>query len=114
MRKILIVDDNEPAARGMAALLARSGYVAYIAQNGKDALEKIAQLTPYAVILDIGLPDINGYEVAAKIQKLHTRPQRLIALTGYGQEGDKAKSAEAGFDAHLIKPVSLADVEAVL
>lgn len=113
-RTILIVDDNETAAVGLATLLTRSGHRAHTAFNGKEALDKIKSLAPEVVILDIGLPDISGYEVAALIRKAEVQPKRLIALTGYGQEDDKTKSAEAGFDAHLIKPVTLKDVEAVL
>jgi signal transduction histidine kinase len=111
---ILVVDDNEPAAKGLIALLNRQGHKAHMALTGADAIEKVQQLKPEVVILDIGLPDMNGYEVAKKIRALAVRPRKLIALTGYGQEDDKAKSADAGFDAHLTKPVSLADVEEVL
>ena len=113
-KTILIVDDNEPAAKGLATLLSRSGHTALIALTGKEALEKVASLKPDVVILDIGLPDMSGYEVVQKIRALPEHPRKLIALTGYGQDEDKSKSAEAGFDAHLTKPVSLADVEAVL
>jgi len=113
-KTIVLVDDNEPAARGLAALLTRQGHQVEVALTGKEALEKIASFKPEVVILDIGLPDMSGYEVAAKIHAMPERPQRLIALTGYGQDDDKSKSSEAGFDAHLTKPVSLADLEAVL
>jgi len=113
-QSILVVDDNEPAAVGLAALLNRRGHRAEISLTGTEALRRAAALKPDVVILDIGLPDMNGYEVAAKLLAMPARPRKLIALTGYGQEDDKSKSIEAGFDAHLIKPVSLADVEAVM
>ena len=113
-KKILVVDDNVPAAKGLVELLKRRGFEAQVAFTGKEALEMARAFKPEVVILDIGLPDMSGYEVAIQMRKSGIRPHKLIALTGYGQDDDKNKSTDAGFDAHLIKPVSLADVEAVL
>ncbi len=113
-KTILVVDDNVPAAKGLAELLKKSGHTVHTVFSGKKAIEEVLRLKPEAVLLDIGLPDMSGYDVAAAIRKMGAGPIRLIALTGYGQDEDKSKSAEAGFDAHLTKPVSLADVEAVL
>jgi signal transduction histidine kinase len=111
---ILIVDDNEPAANGLAELLKREGHTVHVAFSGEEALAQVKRYKPDTVILDIGLPDMTGYEVAAQIKCIKGLIVRIIALTGYGQEDDKIKSREAGFYAHLIKPVSLSDVESVL
>jgi signal transduction histidine kinase len=113
-QRILVVDDNAPAAKGLTSLLGKRGHLTEMALSGQEALDKILTFKPDVVILDIGLPDMSGYEVAEKIKNTPLRPKRLIALTGYGQDDDKAKSKEAGFDAHLIKPVSLAHVEDIL
>lgn len=111
--RILIVDDNEPAARGLQKLLGYRGHTVSLAFNGEDALHAAAEQQPDVVVLDIGLPDMDGYEVARRLRTQGSRAV-LIALTGYGQEEDKALAFEAGFDHHLTKPVGLADIEAVL
>jgi len=113
-KKIVLVDDNEPAAKGLAALLSRRGHTVSIALTGEEALKKVAAEKPDLLILDIGLPDIDGYEVAKRLRGTASRPEKIIALTGYGQDNDKTKGAEAGFDAHLVKPVSLKDIEELL
>jgi signal transduction histidine kinase/CheY-like chemotaxis protein len=113
-KKVLIVDDNIPAAEGLASLLKRRGHTVTVAHTGADALEAVQKQNPDCVVLDIGLPDTDGYEVAKKIRAASGPLPKLIALTGYGQEDDKQKSRDAGFDAHLTKPVSADDVEAVL
>jgi len=86
----------------------------HTALSGAEALTKAAEIKPQVILLDIGLPDMSGYEVAKKLRAGTTGPLRLIALTGYGQDDDIAKSTEAGFDAHLTKPVSLVNIEAML
>ncbi len=100
-RTILVVDDNEDAAKALARLLEFRGNTVYVAHSGREAIENTRLFKPEIILLDIGLPDIDGYEVAQQ-------------LTGYGQEGDRLNSEEAGFDHHLVKPVSLAEVEKLL
>jgi len=105
-RKILVVDDNVDAAHSLSALLTMSGHATSLAHDGTEALRLAAEELPDLVLLDVGLPGIDGYEVARRVRRLprlsHTR---LIAMTGYGQESDKLAAAEAGFDRHLVKPV---------
>ncbi|CAB3749120.1 chemotaxis protein CheB [Paraburkholderia humisilvae] len=113
-RRILIVDDNRDSADSLATLLRTRGHDVHIAYDGPQAVEHAAALLPDVIVLDIGLPRLNGYEAARRI-----RAQRvdgrflLVALTGWSQEEDRRRSIEAGFDAHLVKPVSLEDVEAL-
>ncbi|MDB5224446.1 MAG: Two-component system, NarL family, sensor histidine kinase EvgS [Candidatus Adlerbacteria bacterium] len=111
---ILVVDDNEPAARGLAKLLEHYNHRVSVALNGRGALNAISHETPDIVLLDIGLPDMDGYAVARLIQRAISPAPVLIALTGYGQLDDKTKSQAAGFSYHLTKPVGIADVQNVL
>ncbi len=105
-RRILVVDDNADAANTLAELLQILGSEISVAHDGLSAVERVVQFTPDVVLLDIGLPDINGYEAARRIRGLEGVPQpRLIALTGWGQEQDKKLAAQAGFDDHWTKPV---------
>lgn len=113
--KILVVDDNEPAAEGLKRLLEHKGHEVRVAYSGNGALETFPSFMPDVVLLDIGLPDINGYEVADYIRKnLPNSKPMLIALTGYGQDEDKAMARSVGFDYHLTKPVSLKELENLL
>jgi PAS domain S-box-containing protein len=108
-RKILVVDDNIDAAHSLAALLEMCGHALSVAHSGADALHLVTVETPDLVLLDIGLPAMNGYEVARRMRELPgMSPCRLVAITGYGQESDKQSAAAAGFDAHLVKPVDFA------
>jgi signal transduction histidine kinase/ActR/RegA family two-component response regulator len=109
-RKIIIVDDNLDAARTTAELLSLLGHEVGVAHDGKSALALLHQTRPDVAILDIGLPDIDGYALG-KTFRDHGFAGRMVALTGYGQERDKLLSAEAGFDHHLTKPVALDDLE---
>ncbi len=111
--KILVVDDNESATRALTRLLELRGHTARPAYDGTEALGAADKFAPDVIFLDIGLPDTDGYEVARILQE-HDRPYYLIALTGYGQAEDKARAQDAGFDAHLTKPASLAAIEAIL
>jgi CheY-like chemotaxis protein len=112
-RTILIVDDNEAAAKALSRLLEFRGHRVYIAHSGKEAVENTRLFKPETVLLDIGLPDLDGYEVARQLRQNGFRHQ-IIAVTGYGQSDDRVKTREAGFDHHLVKPVSLAEVEGLL
>ncbi|HWO07526.1 MAG TPA: response regulator [Candidatus Paceibacterota bacterium] len=111
--KVLVVDDNEAAAKGLGTLLEYSGNTVALAYGGAEAVKKSREFSPDAVVLDIGLPDVNGYEVAQMLREEGYRG-KIVALTGYGQEEDKRKAREAGFDDHLTKPVGIADLQAVL
>ncbi|GAB2581790.1 hypothetical protein GCM10027034_11590 [Ramlibacter solisilvae] len=105
-RMILVVDDNHDAADTLAELIRMMGSAAEVAHDGLSAVEAVSRLQPDIVLLDIGLPDINGYEAARRIRALPGLAQpRLIALTGWGQEQDKRMAEEAGFDEHWTKPV---------
>jgi CheY-like chemotaxis protein/anti-sigma regulatory factor (Ser/Thr protein kinase) len=104
-RRVLVVDDNHDSAQLMALLLGFSGHDVRLAHDGLQAVEAAAAFQPQVVLLDIGLPKLNGYEVA---QRIRTRPgvqPVLVALTGWGQAEDRRKSSAAGFDVHLVKPV---------
>jgi CheY-like chemotaxis protein len=105
--RILIVDDNQDAAGMLAMLLQFGGHETHTAHDGVEAVEMTARLQPDVVLLDIGMPRLNGYEAARKIRKQGTQGNRplLVALTGWGQDEDRLRSEEAGFDAHLVKPV---------
>ena len=118
-RKLLYVEDNDDARAVMSEMLRLSGYEVVEADDGAGALAAVALQRPDAIVLDIGLPDMNGYEVARQIRQMtHLRDVPIIALSGYGQSRDKVAGAQAGFDAHLVKPVDPEEltrtVEAVL
>ncbi|MDB4969434.1 MAG: Chemotaxis protein methyltransferase CheR [Myxococcales bacterium] len=106
VRRILIVDDNEDAAELLSEILQASGHDVQVAFDGPRALELVDVFTPDLAILDIGLPVMDGYELATQLRsRLGAATPRLIALTGYGQSSDRARSAGAGFEGHLVKPV---------
>jgi PAS domain S-box-containing protein len=114
-RHILVVDDNRDAADSLAELLRMVGHDVLLAHDGAQALEVAAANHPDTVLLDIGLPGMDGYEVA---RRLRERPDlaraHLIALTGYGQASDRRATSEAGFEAHLVKPVDFMELERLL
>jgi CheY-like chemotaxis protein len=112
-KRILIVDDNVDAANSLAEMLQIDGHVTEVVYTGKDALSSAFTRPADVILLDIGLPDMNGYEVAARMRpKIGTA--QLIALTGYGQIEDVRRATEAGFDAHLIKPVDFDELERII
>jgi PAS domain S-box-containing protein len=105
-QRILIVDDNVDAAESMSLLLQLNGHEVMFAQDGSAALALSSTFHPKVILLDIGLPGLDGYSVAQKLRKQpETRDVMLIALTGYGQPEDRERSKAAGFDYHLVKPV---------
>jgi signal transduction histidine kinase len=105
-RRILVVDDNADVAETTTLLLTLSGHQVRAAKDGPQALLAAAEFAPEVVLLDIGLPQMDGYEVARRLRAMpQTRKSLLIALTGYGQQGDRARGQAAGFDGHLLKPV---------
>jgi signal transduction histidine kinase len=107
-RRILVADDNNDALESLATLLQLSGHEVYTAANGAVALESAEQHRPEVALLDIGMPKLDGYEVARRI-RAQPWGQRitLVALTGWGQDSDRRRSQEAGFDSHLVKPLDL-------
>ena len=111
-RRILIVDDNTDSASTLAMLLSLSGHATHTAHDGVAAVEAARTLKPDVVLLDIGLPKLNGYEVARQIRATPWgKSIVLVALTGWGQEEDRRKSLDAGFNGHLVKPL---DYEALM
>jgi CheY-like chemotaxis protein len=107
-RSILVVDDNHDAAASLSKLLRRLGNEVQTASDGEEAVAAAAALRPDLVLLDIGLPRLDGYEAARRIrQQPGGHGIVLVALTGWGQDDDRRRSREAGFDHHLVKPVDL-------
>jgi CheY-like chemotaxis protein len=114
-RSILLVEDNADAAQSMAVLLQMMGHAVRVEHDGPSALARAAAEPMDLVLLDIGLPGMNGYQVARALRELPRGPAfRIYALTGYGQEEDRRRSTEAGFDGHLVKPVLPADLLALI
>ena len=114
-RRILVVDDNRDAVDSLEMLLRMMGADVHSALDGAGALQAIAAHRPAVVLLDIGLPDMDGYEVARRARKQPGgEGLTLIALTGWGEEDDRRRSREAGIDHHLIKPVDFAALEELL
>jgi signal transduction histidine kinase len=112
---ILVVDDNVDAADSMHMMLTAVGHEVSVCYTAASALEQARKAMPQVFLLDIGLPDMDGAELARQLRRLPSSPESvLIAVTGYGQEKDKKKSAEAGFDHHLVKPVQVSDVLTIL
>ena len=105
-RRILIVDDNEDGASSLSMLLKFGGHETFIAHDGREALRLADEIRPDVILLDIGLPGMSGYQVCRQIrQEPWGRDMVLVAVTGWGQEDDRIRSREAGFDAHIVKPV---------
>jgi CheY-like chemotaxis protein len=102
---VLVVEDNHDAAETLSDLLELSGYPVKVAHSGLAALDAAREFGPEVVLCDIGLPGIDGYEVARRLRAEHGAERMLlVALTGYGQEEDRLRSREAGFHHHLVKP----------
>ncbi len=114
-RRVLVVDDDPDTSRGMVRLLASSGHEARSACDGRTALEAVRDFRPDVVLLDIRLPDLDGYQVA---EKLRADPETgrpvLVAVSGFGQDQDRERSIRAGFEHHLIKPVNIDEVLAIV
>lgn len=108
-RRVLVVDDNMDAAQSLAMLLNLQGHETRVALSAKDALELIATFRPAVALIDLGLPEMDGYGLVKRLRALpELRSTRLVAVTGYGQAEDRRRSQAAGFDEHLVKPVELA------
>lgn len=113
--RILVVDDNHDSAMSLAMMLSIMGHDTRTAHDGESAVETAAAFLPEVVLLDIGLPKLNGYEVAQRIRE-NTWGQSmfLIAVTGWGQEEDRQRSSEVGLNVHMVKPVEPAALERLL
>lgn len=115
LHRILIVDDNVDAANTLGTLLEISGYEVLIEHSATAALDRIVNEVPKACLLDIGLPDMDGTSLAKQLRKHpDTNSSLMIAITGYGQDSDRQKSLEAGFDHHLVKPVDFSQLMKIL
>ena len=113
--RILIAEDNRDSADSLKALLEALGYDPYISYDGESAVRAAAELRPDAIVMDIGLPGISGYEAARRIRALEPAlPALIVALTGWGQQSDRLRSSEAGIDHHLVKPLDLAALKQIL
>jgi PAS domain S-box-containing protein len=114
-QKVLVVDDNVDTARSLALLLRGSGHAVEVAHDGYAALDAARAFQPDTIVLDLGLPGIDGYKVAEQLRSDSNFQQtRLIALSGYGQADDRRRSSQVGFDQHLVKPVDYRDLSAAI
>jgi signal transduction histidine kinase len=114
-RRILVVDDNTDAANSLTMLLRIMGHEVHVAHNGQSGLDLATEIRPDVVLLDIGMPELNGYEVARRIrQEPWGNLITLVALTGWGQDEDRRKADEAGFDVHMVKPIEPAALDRLL
>lgn len=105
-KRVLVVDDNRDSAESMALLLELEGHQTLTARDGLEALDKAATFQPDVILLDIGLPNLDGFEVCRRLREQPwTRNALIIAMTGWGQADDLRKAAHAGFDHHCVKPV---------
>jgi CheY-like chemotaxis protein len=113
--RILVVDDNEDGAEMLVEALSQRGYDTRAANDAAVALRVAATFAPDIAFLDIGLPVMDGYELASHLRQLPGLENlRLVAVTGYGQESDRQRTRAAGFDHHLVKPVDIEAIEAAL
>lgn len=114
-RRVLVIDDHEPTAVGLGRLLRVLGHTVHVVSSGQAALDSVEDFRPDLILLDIGLPHMDGYEVA---RQLRANPLlahvTLVALTGYGSHSDRERSRASGFDHHLVKPVQFNAVASLL
>jgi CheY-like chemotaxis protein/anti-sigma regulatory factor (Ser/Thr protein kinase) len=114
-RRVLVVDDNVDAAAMLSALVRMLGHEVVTVHDGIEALQICEGFRPEVIMLDIGMPGMNGYEVARRLRQRNRSPQPvLVAVTGWGKPDDEMRSREAGFDAHLVKPVEELQIREVL
>jgi CheY-like chemotaxis protein len=112
---VLIVDDNEDAADLLQESLRELGYATVVANDGPAALRAVESVLPDVALLDLGLPRMDGFTLAARLREHPSLSGlKLVAVTGYGQESDRRRGAELGFADYLVKPVSVAEVHAVI
>jgi CheY-like chemotaxis protein len=114
-QRVMLVDDNVDALESLEMLLQMLGYEVACAPHPQEALALAERFDPSIALIDIGLPGMDGYQLAAEIRRRRAgRPMRLVAFTGYGGADDVARARDAGFDAHLVKPVEMDQLIAVL
>ena len=106
-QRVLIVDDNADITELVSTYLQALGHVTTVAYDGQQCLEAARAFAPTVVVLDIGLPTINGFVVADRLRAEHGNELMLIAATGYGQKSDRIRGVQAGFDEYLVKPIDL-------
>jgi CheY-like chemotaxis protein len=109
-----VVEDNDDGREALATLLRLQGHEVLEAGSGQEALELAENHRPDVVFLDIGLPDIDGYEVAGRLRHMLGERVHLVALTGYGQPSDRERARSVGFEAHLVKPADLERISEIL
>jgi CheY-like chemotaxis protein len=114
MERVVVADDNPSMTRALKVVLELWGWEVSVAHDGLAAVEAIRAIRPAVALIDIGLPDLNGLEVARLLRAEGAAPPLLVALSGYGEEGDSRRSREAGFDRHLVKPVEPEILRAML
>ncbi len=112
-RRVLVVDDNRDAAESLAILLRRDGHEVEVALDGPTALGSVAARKPEIVLLDLLLPGIDGFEICRRMRGLGLADSRIVAMTGFGQQRDRERSKEAGFDFHIVKPFSMDELRRV-
>ena len=113
LRRVLVADDNRDSAESLQMLLSILGHEVAVAYDGPSALKAAAAYAPDVMLLDIGLPQLDGYEVAKRIRERGI-DALLVAVTGWVHEEDKRRALEAGFDAHLTKPIDVGELEKLL
>jgi CheY-like chemotaxis protein len=112
--RVLVVDDGEDNRESLGRLVQSWGHEVRLAHDGPSALEAFVLFRPHTVLLDIGLPGLDGWQVAQQIRQHDGGATLLVAITGYGQEGDRVRSCVAGIDIHLVKPAEPAEVRRLL
>jgi DNA-binding response OmpR family regulator len=112
--RILVVDDNEDASETLALLLRQTGHEVRVAADGASAQTAAEEFRPEVVLLDIGLPGMDGWEVARRLRTLDLQGVRLVAISGYGLDEDRRRAREVGFDQYFTKPVSFATLREYL
>jgi two-component system CheB/CheR fusion protein len=113
--RVLVADDNADSANGLAMLLEMASHQVRVAYDGQTTLTAAEEFRPHVVLLDVGMPDLDGYEVARRLRASpETKKVLLIAVTGWGQKEDEHRAKEAGFDHHLVKPFDPSAVEKLL
>src|SRR5207302_11010328 len=111
-RRVLVVDDNLDSAESTAAFLRLEGHEVKTVGDGNEALSSVRVFAPHVIVLDIGLPGLDGYEVARQLRERgDTSHALLIAMTGYGQQDDRQRAVDAGFDYHFVKPTDPREIQ---
>ena len=114
-KRILIVDDNQYVADASARLISVCGYETKVAYGGLEAIEQTVAFAPHMVLMDIGMPDLDGYQTAATIRREHAQSNiLLVAVTCWTDDADKQRALESGFDLHVAKPVGLSTLYGLL